>query len=123
MLLEDRFASIRIEEMDLIVINKQTNFITSDYLRAGIKSSDSIMSTGIEVDLKLVTQILNNVNDGVDSGRCGTVTVNESSIFQVNRANAKGNVFIAISAGAFHKKRGNSTCPMPSSTTFVRSPS
>src|SRR5579859_3552840 len=111
MLLEDRFASIRIEEVDLVVIDKQTNFITCSYLRTRVKSSNCIMPTSIEVDLKFVTQVLNNVNDCIESGGHGAIAVNKGSVFQVNRANAKGKVFIASGAGTFHEKWGNCNLP------------
>src|SRR5438876_9407807 len=105
--LEDCFASIRIEQVDLVAINIQADFIASDYLRARIEGRDSVLTTGIEVDLKLVTQVLNHINNGIDGGWSRAVAIDKSCIFQMDRAYAEGKIFVASSTSAFREKWGN----------------
>lgn len=93
--LENGLFGIGVEEVYLVGINLQVDFLANMHLRArietGLEGFIGVATTG-QVDEQFVTQVLNYVDGSFDDRVALAILAGQGAIFQMLRADAEGQV-------------------------------
>jgi hypothetical protein len=91
--LEDRFASLRIEQVHMRIINVERKLASSVCLRTWVETSRDGLPPGSQVDEQFASQVLDHIDRRGDHGAVLCTGRAEGSVLQVLRADTEGQIF------------------------------